>query len=143
SQGGGLVMAGGYMSFQGIYGSARYHRTPVEEVLPVSLLPVDDRIEKPEGVIPKVINQAHPVTQGMGSEWPYLLGLNEIIPKDNADVLALAGGYPLLVTGSFGKGRSVAWASDVGPHWCPREFIDWPGYRQLWQQIVAWASGKV
>jgi len=33
-QGGGLVMAGGYLSFQGIYGCARYHRTPIEEVLP-------------------------------------------------------------------------------------------------------------
>jgi uncharacterized membrane protein len=43
--GGGLVMAGGYLSFQGIYGSARYHRTPIEEVLPVTLLPVDDRVE--------------------------------------------------------------------------------------------------
>src|ERR1700722_20229220 len=28
SQCGGLVMACGYLSFQGIYGSARYHRTP-------------------------------------------------------------------------------------------------------------------
>jgi len=142
SQGGGLVMAGGYLSFQGIYGSARYHRTPVEEVLPVSLLPVDDRIEKPEGVIPKVINQDHPVTQGTGAEWPYLLGLNEVIPKEKAEVLAMAGEHPLLVTGSFGKGRSVAWASDVGPHWCPKEFIDWPGYTRLWRQIIAWASGK-
>src|ERR1700675_2304074 len=32
SQGGGLVMAGGDLSFQGIYGSARYHRTPIKEV---------------------------------------------------------------------------------------------------------------
>jgi len=45
SQGGGLVMAGGYLSFQGIYGTARYHRTPIEEVLPVSMLAIDDRIE--------------------------------------------------------------------------------------------------
>jgi uncharacterized membrane protein len=141
-EGGGMVMAGGYFSFQGIYGSARYHRTPVEEVLPVSLLPVDDRIEKPEGVIPKVINQNDAITQAVGAEWPYLLGFNEVIPKENAEVLALAGEHPLLVTGSFGKGRSVAWTSDVGPHWCPKEFVDWPGYTQLWRQIIAWASGK-
>jgi len=32
--GGGLLMAGGYMSFQGINGAARYRRTPIEEVLP-------------------------------------------------------------------------------------------------------------
>src|SRR5246127_5473348 len=51
-QGGGLAMAGGYLSFQGIYGAARYHRSPIEEVLPVSLLPTDDRVEKPEGINP-------------------------------------------------------------------------------------------
>ena len=32
--GGGLVMVGGYYSFQGINGGARYHNTPVETVLP-------------------------------------------------------------------------------------------------------------
>ena len=57
-QGGGLVMAGGYLSFQGIYGTARYHRSPVEDVLPVSLLPTDDRVEKPEGLNPRVTHQS-------------------------------------------------------------------------------------
>src|SRR5205085_9107075 len=33
--GGGLVMVGGYLSFQGIDGRARWHRTAVEEALPV------------------------------------------------------------------------------------------------------------
>jgi hypothetical protein len=27
-------------------------------------------------------------------------------------------------------------------HWCPKEFIDWPGYTRLWRQIIAWESGK-
>ncbi len=31
--GGGLIMVGGYLSFQGINGSARYHGTPIEEIL--------------------------------------------------------------------------------------------------------------
>ncbi|HLH51477.1 MAG TPA: glutamine amidotransferase, partial [Roseiarcus sp.] len=46
--GGGLMMVGGYYSFQGIHGGARYHGTPVEEVLPVEILAYDDRIEVPE-----------------------------------------------------------------------------------------------
>jgi uncharacterized membrane protein len=141
SQGGGLVMAGGYLSFQGIYGSARYHRTPIEEVLPVSMLAMDDRIERPEGVNPNVVKQDHPITKGLDGAWPYLLGFNEVKPKESADVLALVGEYPLLVAGAFGKGRAVAWTSDVGPHWCPKDFVDWPGYGQLWQRIVAWAAG--
>jgi uncharacterized membrane protein len=140
--GGGLIMAGGYLSFQGIYGSARYHRTPIEDVLPVTLLAVDDRVEKPEGVNPKVKKAEHTILQGVVGDWPYLLGFNEVIPKEEGEVLVAVGENPLLVTGSFGKGRSVAWTSDVGPHWCPKEFVEWPGYTRLWRQIVTWAAGE-
>jgi uncharacterized membrane protein len=139
--GGGLIMAGGYLSFQGIYGSARYHRTPIEEVLPVTISAVDDRVEKPEGINPIVKKAEHPIMQGVAGEWPYLLGFNEVTPKEAGEVLATVGDDPLLVTGSFGKGRSVAWTSDVGPHWCPKEFVEWAGYTQLWRQIVTWAAG--
>src|SRR5689334_14572279 len=52
--GGGLLMFGGYYSFQGINGGARFHKTAVEEVLPVEILPVDDRVEVPEGFDPKL-----------------------------------------------------------------------------------------
>jgi uncharacterized membrane protein len=139
--GGGLIMAGGYLSFQGIYGSARYHRTPIEDVLPVILLAVDDRVEKPEGVNPRVKKAEHTILQGVDGDWPYLLGFNEVIPKEEGEVLVAVGENPLLVTGSFGKGRSVAWTSDVGPHWCPKEFVEWTGYTQLWRQIVKWVAG--
>jgi uncharacterized membrane protein len=142
SQGGGLVMAGGYLSFQGIYGSARYHRTAIEEVLPVSMFSIDDRLEKPEGVIPQVTGTAHPITKDLGHDWPYLLGFNEVQAKQGAEVLATVGEYPLLVAGTFGQGRAVAWTSDVGPHWCPKDFVEWPGYNRLWQQIVTWAAAE-
>lgn len=139
-QGGGLVMAGGYLSFQGIYGAARYHKSPIEDVLPVALLPVDDRMEKPEGVKPKVINNAHFITEGIDAEWPYVLGFNEVTVKQEGDLLVKVQEYPLLVTGSFGKGRSVAWTSDVGPHWCPKEFVEWRGYGEVWARIIQWVS---
>ena len=85
----------------------------------------------------------HPITQEIDGDWPYLLGFNEVKPKEKSEVLATVGEYPLLVTGSFGKGRCVACTSDVGPHWCPKEFVDWPGYSQLWQRIIAWTALKV
>jgi len=44
TSGGGLVMVGGYFSFQGIDGKARWRRTAVEEALPVECLPYDDRL---------------------------------------------------------------------------------------------------
>src|SRR5689334_9763481 len=40
--GGGLIMVGGYMTFQGIDAKARYAGTAVEAALPVTLLPGDD-----------------------------------------------------------------------------------------------------
>ena len=137
-QGGGLAMAGGYLSFQGIYGTARYHRSPVEDVLPVSLLPTDDRVEKPEGINPKVVNENHFITTGIEKEWPYVLGFNEVKTKESSELLVMLNDNPLLVVGTFGKGRSVAWTSDVGPHWCPKEFVEWTGYSEVWTRIVQW-----
>lgn len=50
--GGGLLMMGGSLSFQGIVGKARWRATPVEDALPVTCLPYDDRLEIPRGICP-------------------------------------------------------------------------------------------
>lgn len=146
-EGGALLMFGGYYSFQGISGGARYRNTPVEEVLPVSCLPYDDRVEVPEGFSPVPKGDPnHPILRGLGQNWPVLLGFNEVEPKPGSEVLATVGDeyrdLPLLVTGSFGKGRSAVWTSDVGPHWLPPQFIAWPGYKSLFEQMLDWATSK-
>jgi uncharacterized membrane protein len=139
--GGGLVMVGGYMTFQGIEGKARYRGSPVEEALPVTLLPGDDRVEAPEGLVPEVLLPGHEILAGIGGPWPALLGLNEVRPKEKAEVIVGAGGYPLLVAGTHGRGRSVAFTSDCAPHWAPPPFVAWEHYGRLWSQLVAWAGG--
>ncbi len=145
--GGALLMFGGYYSFQGINGGARYHKTPIEEILPVTCLPVDDRVEVPEGFTPVLSGPAdHPILAGLGRDWPILLGFNEVVAKPGADVLATVssdyGALPLLVTGTYGKGRTLAWTSDIGPHWLPPEFVAWDGYAKLWTQALAWATAR-
>ena len=81
---------------------------------------------------------AHPILEGFHGDWPALLGFNEVKPKRSAAILATVsadyGEQPLLVTGSFGKGRTLAWTSDIGPHWLPPEFVAWPGYARLWRR---------
>jgi uncharacterized membrane protein len=146
--GGGLVMVGGYLSFQGIDGKGRWRRTPVEDALPVTCLPYDDRLEIPEGFQALVAGPAdHPILRGLDGQWPLLLGANEVQVRTGvgAEVLARLpdeeGGHPLLVAGAYGGGRSVAWMSDIGPHWAPAAFSSWPGYRVLWRNILSWASG--
>lgn len=149
--GGGLVMAGGYLSFQGIDGRGRWRRTAVEEALPVDCLPYDDRMEVPEGFSAQIVAASHPALAGMAGlgPWPLLLGANEVVTKARDDVTVLArlpddlGGHPLLVAGAYGKGRSVAWTSDLSPHWLPQTFVDWPGYKALWRGILGWATRSI
>ena len=144
--GGGLAMIGGYLSFQGIDGRARWHRTPVEHALPVVCLPQDDRLEIPEGFRPEILAPDHPLFAGVKGSWPLLLGANEVVARLRPDVSVLAqlpedqGSHPLLVTGEYGRGRTLAWTSDIGPHWAPDAFVAWPGYRQFWLNVAAWLT---
>ena len=142
AQGGGLIMVGGYMTFQGIDAKARYAKSPVEDALPVTMLERDDRVEVPEGSVPQVQRADHPIVAGLPAEWPALLGYNQIIAKPGATVVATAGDDPLLAVWSYEQGRAVAFASDCGPHWAPPEFLAWDGYGKLWSQMVAWAGGE-
>ena len=81
-------MVGGYMTFQGIDAKARYHGTPVEDVLPVTISPHDDRVEAPQGAGPKVAMKNHAIVAGIGGRWPALLGYNRLTAKPGADVVA-------------------------------------------------------
>ncbi len=139
--GGGLVMVGGYLTFQGIDGKARWAGTPVEAALPVTMQLTDDRVEVPSGVRPAVRQPEHPIVAGLGDSWPDLLGYNRVRPREGADVVVSVADDPLIVAGIHGRGRAVAFTSDCGPHWCPPPFVDWPGYARLWAQLVGWAAG--
>ena len=143
TKGGGLAMCGGYYSFAGIYGAARYARTPIEEILPVNIMPYDDRLETPEGTSPQVVDPQHPIVAGISDPWPLLLGFNELTLKPTATLLAKAGQYPLLAVQTYEQGRTLAWASDIGPHWCPEPFATWDGYARLWSQAVNWLAGRL
>jgi uncharacterized membrane protein len=141
--GGGLVMVGGYLTFQGIEGKGRYAGSAVEEALPVTMLPVDDRVEAPEGVTPYVTAPDHPLAAGLDETWPAILGYNRLTARPEATTIAVAGPDPLLVGWQYGSGRAVAFATDCGPHWAPPAFVEWTGYQPLWQNIVNWAARVV
>ncbi len=74
-QGGGLLMIGGYMSFCGFEGKARYGMTPLADVLPVKIMNYDDRIDSPEGVSPVIVDKSHPLVKGIEEPWPQVPGL--------------------------------------------------------------------
>jgi uncharacterized membrane protein len=139
--GGGLIMVGGYMSFTGIDGRARFGMSPLAAAMPVVMLDHDDRVEVPEGVVTSFEAPDHEVLGGTPAEWPALLGYNRVVAKDDATVVARTGDDPLLVVGRVGAGHSVAFMSDLAPHWAPPEFVSWEHYRELWASIITWAAG--
>lgn len=141
--GGGLVMVGGYLSFAGIDGRARYAESPLAAVLPVEVQDRDDRVEVPEGVVPEVAAYGHPAIGHVSGEWPRLLGYNRFRAKEDATVVATVGDDPLLVVSEYGRGRTAAFASDCAPHWAPPEFVEWQDYAELWSSIILWAGGRV
>ncbi|WP_408594276.1 glutamine amidotransferase (plasmid) [Paracoccus marcusii] len=146
AQGGNLLMIGGYFSFQGIDGRARWRGTAVEDTLPVTCHPWDDRVEIPEGAQADILLPDHPVMAEMPAAWPPILGVNEVMVRDGATVVARLpedqGGHPLLVLGRHGQGRTAAWTSDVGPHWLSPEFCNWPGYGTLWKNLFGWLVAR-
>lgn len=134
SRGGGFMMIGGYLSFMGIEGKANYKNTVLAEVLPVELMDVDDRVEKPQGVQPETVKE-HAITEGLGS-WPRFLGYNRFTAKADAEVLVSIEEDPFVVTGQFGQGKTACFASDCAPHWGPKEFMEWEHYQKLWTRIL-------
>ena len=140
SRGGSLVMIGGYLTFQGIQGRGCYRNSALAGVLPVELLEGDDRIEKSAGIKPEVVCPEHKIVSGMPGDWPQLLGYNRLIPKKDSEVIVKLEDDPMIVIGYYGKGKSVAYATDCAPHWSPEEFCNWEGYRKLWANIIDWLT---
>jgi len=164
--GAGLMMIGGWASFTGK--GDGYRRTPIEAVLPVTCAEADDRRNVWGGLWLEAVAPEHPIFRGLDVQSPPVIcGYNAVTPKSEATLLAhgrhvafhagqpLAGeAIPLLVAGNAGKGRSLAYASDLVPHWCGG-IVDWGservtlptgaevgmGYCTFLTNMLRWLSG--
>lgn len=144
TDGGALLMIGGYLSFSGFQARAAYQQSAIVRALPVTMLSGDDRVEVPSGVVPTVLDPSHPALGGAGNAWPRLLGYNRVIAKPEATVLATVGGAdPLVAVERIGRGRSAVFTSDCAPHWAPPEFSQqWEGYGKLFSGLADWLTER-
>ena len=141
AQGGGLAMIGGYMSFSGIDNKARYAMTPLAEVLPVTMLNYDDRIECPQGIKPVILKPEHPVMKNVDPNgWEKFLGYNKISAKEEAVEIAKIHNDTFIAAMNYGKGKSFAFASDCAPHWARKEFMNWEGYGEFFTNMIEWLA---
>lgn len=141
--GAGLLMIGGWESFQGAGGGWR--DTPLGNILPVEIAETDDRLNFDQpAAVRKVAD--HPIVDGLPWEDrpPSIGGVNRFTPKPRSTTLLevdsfalarmagqwrfdVAATHPLLVIGQHGRGCTAAIATDVAPHWVGG-FVDWgPG----------------
>lgn len=139
-RGGGFAMIGGYMSFGGIDGKARYGATALADVLAVSVADHDDRVEVPDGVSAAVVAGAS-VDLADLRDWPPLLGYNRTVPHAESTVAATVNRDPLICIREVGRGRSAVFTSDLAPHWATPEFVGWAGYPQVWARLFEWVAG--
>ena len=140
--GGGLAMIGGYLSFSGIDGKARYQRTALADLLPVQMVDGDDRVECPQGVAPDILAPDHPLFEGIEGDWPRFLGYNQLQATSRGNTLASVGDDVFLAVAEVGRGRTAVFASDCGPHWGPPEFVQWQHYGRLWTNLTTWLAGR-
>ncbi len=148
--GGAFAMIGGDQSFS----AGDYSGTPIEDVLPVSLLPSGPTAvdETPVQLHLTEAGRRHPVTElaasgqqneSIWSALPSLPGLNTTGPlKGGAQVLLQAAdGRPVLVVGEAGRGRVLALLTDSSWYWSflaagaqqgPR------AYETFWHSAIRW-----
>ena len=137
--GGSLLMIGGYLTFSRVDAKGKWHDTAVQEVLPVEVLTVDDRMERCEGIRPVTVKE-HEALKEIQSEWPEVLGYNKTILKPEAELAVTVGEDPFIAFGEYGKGKSAVFTSDCAPHWAPMEFCQWDEYDKVWQGIMDWLT---
>ena len=166
-EGGALIMVGGMDSF----GDGGYVRTKIEEMLPVEIseeykketfLTAKGTVENPFRPLIPAGAESHPVLQleeqpseneNLWKTMPLLGGYNFVgrlkpggvlLLKHPVDVSAF-GSRVILAVQNFGKGKVMAFTSDITPNW-GQWFQDWRDekhgwlYAKFWRNTLKWLT---
>lgn len=127
-QGGAVLMLGGYYAF-----GAEYHGTELEEIAPVEFLASRDLVASPAGTRIAPVN---------GDAQPRVFWRHTVRPKPGARVVLTADEQPLLVTGTFGKGRVAVFAGSVmgEPDAGQLPFWEWTQWPAVLAETLAWLA---
>ena len=132
--GGSILFLGGY------YAYGDYQGTAFEEMAPVTF-DKSNYTSDPEG-LPLV---AAPGATGAELNWkaePRVYWYHHVTPKPDARVLMSAGGKPMMIVGSHGKGRVAVFAGTVmgTPSAGQLPFWLWPDWAKALGDTVAWLT---
>lgn len=159
-EGGGMLFSGGYFAFD----AGGYGGSPLDPVFPVQLrrgraqrlgTPIDRslHIEGSTPLLPVRNAPPHPITMLEKTEpantnhWRRLepmLGMNRLGPPKTAPgirtLLESPNGEPALVTGTYGRGRVLAFAADSTWQWVLAG--EKQSMQQFWRQCILWLINR-
>ncbi len=141
--GAGVLMIGGWSTYHGLNGN--WDTTPLAELLPVEISPIDDRKNCPQPVLIKKVADHKVVDDLSFVEPPTIGGYNEFSIKDNGKTILEGemflvsyeageaeftsnGTFPLLVVSEGAGFKAACFATDVAPHWVGG-LVDWGEHR--------------
>lgn len=138
--GGGLLLMAGPHSF----GKAQRNWGPLREALPAAILMerrVKPRLTDPEEnddveAVPVALWRPHAVTRGLSGTLGVVPRVAPIHPRKEGTVLAAAGGYPLIVAGTYGVGRVMM--LNAFPVDCPDSMFKTQCWADLLRQAMMW-----
>ena len=142
-RGGGLMLMGGGHAFS----NAERSFGPLEDALPA--VPILGAVRREDATIPhehrKVATPPSvnvqlcdhsPITRGLSSGLGCLQVVHKLDLKPDAQVVAEAGGMPVVVCGTYGAGRIVMVATQPGPP--PDNMFFTPAWEELARQMLSW-----
>lgn len=153
-EGRGLLMLGGIHSF----GGGAYQSTPLVDVLPIKMnrferqdfdAPIRDDLHvagplRMRAKLPNFVTRLRGNKTNNRRVWQQLHpldGANKVEEKVASVVLAeSADGHPLLVSGQYGSGRTLAFAGDTSWKWKTHGHDK--EYQRFWRQVILWLAQK-
>jgi len=117
--------------------SGQWQGTAIDTALPVTISADwdtnDDGVSAPHLDLPD-----HPIVAGL--DWASVErfgGFNMLAPEENTTIVLSdpASGYPLIVVGEYGAGKTVAYAGGLAGGW-DEDFISWVDFPKMWLQLA-------
>ena len=141
AQGGAVLFLGGKYAF-----GAQYHGNAFEEISPVTFSEAGDLTCAPDGLPitpgPETLGKA--VAALSWAAQPRVFWYHTVTPKAGAKVLLTASGKPLLIAGTYGKGRVAVFAGSVmgDPQAGHLPFWEWDGWPTVLAETLRWLTAE-
>jgi len=150
--GGSLIFTGGSFAFEKSDGT--YHL--LKDILPVEIRFPEKpfRISGPSGFFDSKIeplkvklNKKHPVCKGLSDEIGFINILHPLKPKKNAEIIASAGKFPVIIAGKYENGRIAVITArpdydNLSPVIDMKNFFEHVEYDDLVRNLIMWLLKK-